>query len=95
MPTQPPHQRSCQDVCMDPRYRKPPQYAEIHHHRPVPQMPIEVNEIGPTIQQGVIQRPVQRDTQATGARPRRSMPPINTQQTASVHNLQVTENGGT
>ena len=38
-------------------------------------MPIEINEIGPTIQQGVIQHPVQRDTQAAGTRPRRSMPP--------------------
>ena len=57
MSAQLPHQRSCQDVCMDPRYQKPPQYAEIHHHRPVPQTPIEVNEIGPTIQQGVIQCP--------------------------------------
>ena len=55
MSTQPPNQRSCQDICMDPRYQKPPQYAEIHQHRPVPQTPIEVNEIGPTIQQGVIQ----------------------------------------
>ena len=26
------HQRSCQDVCMDPRYQRPPQYAEIHYH---------------------------------------------------------------
>ena len=95
MSAQLPHQRSCQDVCMDPRYQKPPQYAEIHHHRPVPQIPIEVNEIGPTIQQGVIQRPVQRDTQTTGARPRRSSPPVNTQQTANVPNLQITANGGT
>ena len=61
-----PHQRSCQDVCMDPRYQKPPQYAEINYHRPSPQAPVEVNEIGPTIQQGVIQRPVQRHTQAAG-----------------------------
>ena len=95
MSTQLPHQRSCQDIHMDPRYQKPPQYAEIHHHRPVPQTPIEVNEIGPTIQQGVIQRSVQRDTQATGARPRRSTPPMNTQQTTSVPHLQITENGGT
>ena len=51
---------------MDPHYQKPPHYTEIHHHRPVPQMPVEVNEIGPTIQQGVIQRPVQRNMQATG-----------------------------
>ena len=41
------------------------------------------------------QCPVQRDTQATGARPRRSTPPRNTQQTASVPNSQITENGGT
>ena len=61
-----PHQRSCQDVRMDPRYQKPPQYAEIHYHQPSPQTLIEVNEIVPTIQQGVIQRPVQRHTQATG-----------------------------
>ena len=66
MSKQLPHQRSFQDVCMDPHYQKPPQYAEINYHRPSPQMPIEVNEIGPTIQQGVIQRPVQRHTQATG-----------------------------
>ena len=66
MSKQLPHQRSCQDACMDPHYQKPPQYAEINYHQPSPQMPIEVNEIGPTIQQGVIQRPVQRHTQATG-----------------------------
>ena len=92
MSAQLPHQRSCQDVCMDPCYQKPPHYAEIHHHRPVPQMPVEINEIGPTIQQGVIQRPAQRDTQAT--RSRRSTPPVNTQQTTSVPNLQITGNGG-
>ena len=67
MSTQLPHERSCQDVRMDSRYQKPPHYAEIHHYRPVPQTPIEVNEIGPIIQQGVIQRPVQRDTQSTSA----------------------------
>ena len=66
MPKQLPHQRSCQDIRMDPRYQKPPQYAEINYHRPSPQMPIEVNEIGPTIQQGVIQHPVQIHMQATG-----------------------------
>ena len=27
-----PHQRSCQDVHMDPHYQKPPQYAEINYH---------------------------------------------------------------
>ena len=95
MSKQLPHQRSCQDVRMDPHYQKPPHYAEIHHHQPVPPMPIEINESGPTIQQGMIQCPVQRDMQATGARPRRSTPPVNTQQTASVPNSEITENGGT
>ena len=58
-------------------------------------MPIEINEIGPTIQQDEIQRLVQRDTQAAGALPRRSMPPMNTQQTASRPYLQIAENRGT
>ena len=52
MSAQLPHQRSCQDVCMDPHYQKPPHYSQIHHDRPVSQPPIEINEIGPTIQQG-------------------------------------------
>ena len=90
-----PHQRSCQDVRMDPRYQKPPQYAEINYHRPSPQMPVEVNEIGPTIQQGVIQRPVQRHTQTAGERPRGSTVPVSTQQTTSVPNWQINESGGT
>ena len=95
MSAQLPHQRSCQDVRMDPHYQKLPHYAEIHHHQSVPQTPIEINDVGPTIQQGVIQRPVERDMQSTRARPRRSTAPVNTQQTASVPNLQITENGGT
>ena len=94
MSKQLPHQRSCQDVRMDPRYQKPPQYAEINYHRPSPQTPIEVNEIGPTIQQGVIQRPVQRHTQAAGEQPRGSTVPVNTQQTTSVPNLQINESDG-
>ena len=32
MSKQLPHQRSCQDVHMDPRYQEPPQYAEINYH---------------------------------------------------------------
>ena len=88
-----PHQRSCQDVRMDPRYQKPPQYAEINYHRPSPQMPVEVNKIGPTIQQGVIQRPVQRHTQAAGG-PRGPTVPVSAQQTTSVPSLQINENGG-
>ena len=94
MSKQLPHQRSCQDVRMDPRYQKPPQYAEINNHRPSPQTPIEINEIGPTIQQGVIQRPVQRHTQSTGGRSRALTAPVNTQQTANVPNLPMTGNGG-
>ena len=85
-----PHQRSCQDVRMDPRYQEPPQYAEINHHRPSPQSPVEVNEIGPTIQQGVIQRPVQRHIQPTEG-PRRLTVPVNAQQMTSVHSLQIND----
>ena len=88
-----PHQRSCQDVCMDPHYQKPPQYAEINYHRPPPQTPVEVNEIGPTIQQGIIQLTVQRHTQAPGGL-RRPTVPVDIQQTTSVPSLQINENGG-
>ena len=79
---------------MDPHYQKPPQYAEINYHRPSPQILIEVNKIGPTIQQGVIQCPVQRHTQAAGERRRGSTVPVNAQQTTSVPNLQINESGG-
>ena len=89
-----PYQRSCQDVRMDPHYQKPPQYAEINYHRHSPQTPVEVNEIGPTIQQGVIQRLVQRHSQAAGERPRGPTVPVNVQQTTSVPNLQINDNGG-
>ena len=88
------HQRSCQDVRMDPRYQRPPQYAEINNHRASPQTPIEVNKIGPTIQQGMIQRPVQRHTQATGGQQRGSTVPVNRQQTTSVPDLQISESRG-
>ena len=90
MSKQLPHQWSCQDVRMDPRYQEPPQYAEINYHRPSPQRPVEVNEIGPTIQQGVIQRPVQRQTQPTEGLIRQTVP-VNAQQTGSVHSLQVND----
>ena len=85
-----PHQRSCQDVRMDPRYQEPPQYAEINYHRPSPQRPVEVNEIGPTIQQGVIQRPVLRHTQPTEG-PRRPTVPVNAQQMTRVPSLQIND----
>ena len=94
MSKQLPHQRSCQDVRMDPRYQEPPQYADINYHRPSQQRPVEVNEIGPTIQQGVIQHPVQRHTQPT-ERPRRPTVPVNEQQMRSVPSLQKNNNGGT
>ena len=93
MSKQLPHQMSCQDICMDPRYQEPPHYTEINYHRPSPQRPIEVNEIGPTIQQGVIQCPVQRHTQATEGS-RGATVPVNTQQIMSVPNLQINESGG-
>ena len=49
MSNQFPHQMSCQDVRMDPRFQNVPQYAEINYHRSSPQTPVEVNEIGPAI----------------------------------------------
>ena len=55
---------------------------------------MEVNEIGPTIQQGVIQCPVQRHTQAAGEQPRGSTVPVNTQQTMSVPNSRMNESEG-
>ena len=57
-------------------------------------MPVEVNEIGPTIQQGVIQHLVQRHTQAAGGQPRGPTVPGSAQQTTSVHSLQINEGGG-
>ena len=42
---------------MDPRFwPPPPHYSQLQQHQQVPL--VEVNELGPTIQQGVIQRPV-------------------------------------
>ena len=93
MSKQLPQQRSCQDVRMDPRYQEPPQYAEIDYHRPSPQRPVEVNEIGPTIQQGVIQRPGQRHARPAEG-PRRSTLPVNEQQRTSMPSLQNNNNGG-
>ena len=80
---QPPQQRSCEDVHMDPHYQKPPHYSQIQQHRQVAHPPIEVNKIGPTIQQGVIQHPVQRSIQptSTGAWPKNAAPPANVRQT--------------
>ena len=57
-------------------------------------MPVELNELGPTIQQGVIQCPVQRHTQAAGERTRGPTVPVNAQQTTSVPSLQINGNSG-
>ena len=56
-------------------------------------MPVEVNEIGPTIQQGVIQHLVQRHTQAAGG-PRGPTVSGNAQQTMSLPSWQINESGG-
>ena len=93
MSNQFPHQMSCQDIRMDPRYQKPSQYAGINYHRPPPQTPVEVNEIGSTIQQGIIQRLVQGHTQAAGG-PRRPTVPVNVQLTITAPNLQTKGSGG-
>ena len=93
MSQQLPRQRSCQDVRMDPCYQEPPRYAEVNYHRPSPQRSVEVNEIGPTIQQGVIQCPVQRNTQLTEG-PRRPTLPVNEQQRTSMPSLQNNNDGG-
>ena len=89
-----PHQMSCQDIHMDPRYQKPPQYADINHHRVSLQTPVEVNEIGPTIQKDIIQCPVQRHSQAAGERPRGPTVPVNVQQMTSAPILQIKESDG-
>ena len=47
---------SSQDVRRDPRFRQPPpDYSEIQQHRQRQPNPVEINEMGPTIQRGVIQ----------------------------------------
>ena len=52
-------QRSSKDVRMDPHFRPPPpHYAQIQQHQQVQAPLVEINEMGPTIQQGVIQRSV-------------------------------------
>ena len=52
-------QLNSQDVRTDPRFRHPPpHYSQIPLHRQIP--PVEVNELGPTIQQGIIHRPKER-----------------------------------
>ena len=52
-------QKSSQDVKMDPCFRPPPpHYSRLKSHRQVQTPPVGVNKLGPTIQQGMIQRPV-------------------------------------
>ena len=63
-------QRSSQHVRTDPRFRHPPpHYSQIPLHRQVQATPVEVNELGHTIQQGVIQRPVGRTKPNKETRP--------------------------
>ena len=54
---------------------------------------MEVNEIGPTIQQGVIQRPGQRHARPAEG-PRRSTLPVNEQQRTNMPSLQNNNNRG-
>ena len=52
-------QRGSQNVRMDPRFWPPsPHYSQIQQHQQVQVPLVEVNELGPTIDQGVIRRPV-------------------------------------
>ena len=69
---QPCLQRSSQDIRMDPHFKQPPpQYSQVQQHRRMQAPLIEVNEMGPTIQQGMMQHPVQRGMQShTGAGPK-------------------------
>ena len=55
-----------------PGFDSPPHHSQIQQHRQQQQLPapIELNEIGPMIQQGVIQCPVQKKTVTMGARPK-------------------------
>ena len=90
-----PHQRSCQDVRMDPRYQRPPQYAEINYHRPSPRTPMESQRNRPYHPTGCDTTSVQRHTQAAGERTRGPTVPVNVQQTTSVPSLQINGNSGT
>ena len=52
-------QKSSQDVKMDPRFQPPsPHYSQIQQHQQIQVPLVEVNELGPTIQQGMIQCPM-------------------------------------
>ena len=55
---------------MDTRLSQPPlQYSQVQQYRQMQVPLIEVNEMGPTIQHGLTQRPTQRGMQShTGAR---------------------------
>ena len=61
MPRQAHLQRNSQDVRADPHFRPPPpQYSQVQQHRCIQAPLVEVNELGPSIQQGVIQQPTRR-----------------------------------
>ena len=57
-------QRGSQDVRMDPCFQPPPpHYSQIQQHQRIQAPLVEINELGPTIQQGVIQRHVRGNQQ--------------------------------
>ena len=61
MPQQAQLQGNRQDVRVDPHFRPPPpQYSQVQQYRRKQAPLMEVNELGPSIQQGVIQRPTRR-----------------------------------
>ena len=57
-------QRGSQEVRMDPHFRSPPpHYSQIQQHQQVQAPLVEINRLGPTIQQGVIQHPMRGNQQ--------------------------------
>ena len=62
--------RSSQDVCRDPCFQQTP---PRHQQQQMQPLPVEMNEMRPKIQQGVIQCPVRQGTQSNSI--------INTNQT--------------
>ena len=77
-------QRSSQDVRQDSHFQHPPPQIQ-QHRQPQPPPSVEVNEMEPTIQQGVIQCPAQGRTQITtiGVRPKEAVQSIKVQQTSA------------
>ena len=69
MPQQAHLQRNSQDVRADPHFRPPPpQYSQVQQHRHMHAPLVEVNELEPSIQQGVMQRPTRKVQPDRGTR---------------------------